>query len=747
MKVKQVFALSMISLAISQAVYAETGVLPEVRVTSTTIDDRFDAKRGEPSNTNIISGKKVDDEHGKNLLDILESIPGVTAELQSGDSLKIMLRGVENQRYMGEKPGVAIVIDGVPVNERTGRVNVDLDNIDSIKVIKGGASYLYGEDALSGAVVITTKRGAKMAGITASAETGNFQYRKGLMRAGFAKNDWVGHIQTSTAKALDYYYQGAYYRHYTDGKAQYMIDGTSDITFGFESSKRNKDSHGTVRGATNALLDPRSFNSPGAKDYARKYDVGLNKQYLTYAKDFESMGNLMLNTYSYFDHTNFWSGGAGAFLRKANGTFLGANANASNISNYNEAYTTSNDQNQVQRGIKGEWRKDGERAGFMAGLDLRRDSDRQMMTALTNYSTSGAPVAAGKALIKAGQMTGDFLNRTTTNGLYGEGKFKVADPLTLTLNVRHDNLKIGYEDYLNKLNLGTSFNVWSERLGANYALSADKDLYANLSTGFRVPTAQQLYAGTISPTGAVASNPNLQPERSLNHEIGLRSKSELLGVPLDIDVALFQLDRKDFILNVGGQYSKPGAGVGVDQWQNIGGVRNRGVELALKTSPRQTWSGDVAYTYLDARFTRNDSFYLQTGPMATPTYTKYNATGNAVPRTPRHKLNFAGRYRPMEGMTITAEVNAQSGLYADELNWIWVGGRTVANLMASYEFKSGPSGKWSLFARADNLFNRFYYTTIRASSDSNGDKKFNIEDASIVVNPGRVLTAGLTVNF
>ncbi|HEU0283060.1 MAG TPA: Plug domain-containing protein, partial [Gallionella sp.] len=217
MKGKQVFALSMISLAVSQAVYAEVGILPEVSVTSTTIDDRFDSKRGEPSNTNVISGKKVDDEHGKNLLDVLESIPGVTAELQSGDSVKIMLRGVENQRYMGEKPGVAIVIDGVPVNERTGRVNVDLDNIESIKVIKGGASYLYGEDALSGAVVITTKRGAKMAGFTASMETGSFQYEKGLLRAGFSKSEWVGHIQSSTAKARDYYYQGDYYRHYTDG--------------------------------------------------------------------------------------------------------------------------------------------------------------------------------------------------------------------------------------------------------------------------------------------------------------------------------------------------------------------------------------------------------------------------------------------------------------------------------------------------------------------------------------------------
>ena len=61
MKGTQVFVLSMISLAVSQAVYAEVGMLPEVSVTSTTIDDRFDSKRGESSNVNNISGRKVDE--------------------------------------------------------------------------------------------------------------------------------------------------------------------------------------------------------------------------------------------------------------------------------------------------------------------------------------------------------------------------------------------------------------------------------------------------------------------------------------------------------------------------------------------------------------------------------------------------------------------------------------------------------------------------------------------------------------
>src|SRR5574340_590218 len=751
MKGKQVFALSMITLAVSQAVYAEPGMLPEVSVTSTTIDDRFDSKRGEPSNINNISGKKVDDEHGKNITEILDSIPGVTAEVQSGDSVKIMLRGVEGQRYMGEKPGVAIVIDGVPVNERTGRVNIDLDNIDSIKVIKGGASYLFGEDALSGAVIITTKRGAKMAGFTASTERGSFGYNKYLARAGFSKDDWVGHIQTTKAFAYDFYDQGAYSRAYWDGKLQYLIDETSDIAFGFEQSVRAKDSHGTVTGVTNAWLDPRSATS-GGKDYARMYDVNLDKMNLNYAKDFGAGGNLMVSAYQYLDHTTYKSNPSG-FLRTAGGAFLDGTSTASDMKNFRDAYVSLNDGNQVQQGLKSEWRKGGEQVGLMAGLDIRKDRDRTLATNLVNYSTTAA-----SATNLAGAISANNEVTTDTKGFYGELKWQATEPLTMTLNARYDDINVGYQSFIPLAGVGKTtsgqkaFNVWSERLGVFFNDTATTEIYTNLSTGFRVPTATQLYGSTITPTGSVLANPNLKPEQALNQEIGLRAKGELFGIALDFDVAAYQIDRKDFILNTAGQYYSDRTAPLTDQYQNIGGVRNRGVELGVKTDAKQTWSGDVAYTYLNAIFTRNDTYWMTMGNGTANSNglgpsRLYNNTGHTVPRSPRHKVNLSGRYRATEAWSFTAEVNAQTGLYADEVNVVWIGGRTVANLATNYEIKSSDGYKLSLFGRVDNLFDRFYYTTIRGSSDSDGNGVYNANDPSITVNAGRVWTAGLTLNF
>jgi iron complex outermembrane receptor protein len=724
-------------------------LLGEVVVTSTTIDDRFASKRGEASNVANINGRKVDEEHGKNIVDVLESVPGVTAEVQSGDSVKIMLRGVEAQRYMGEKPGVAIVIDGVPVLERTGRVNIDLDNIDSIKVIKGGASYLFGEDALSGAVIITTKRGAKMAGVTASAEKGSFNYHKGLLRVGFAKNDWVGHIQKSKAMSDDYYDQGQWSRDYLDGKLQYLIDGSSDITFGFEHSKRAKDSHGTVRGVTNAMIDPRSATT-GGKDYARKYDIDLNKFNVSYANDFGDSSNLLVNTYLFKDHTYGWQGPSGYLRDPATQLLLPVN----DMSLQRDTYTSGADTKQVQRGVKAEMRKGGEQAGMMAGLDLQHFEDRAVTTNLVTYTSRNTAVNAANPMNYAGALTNNSLSTTNTRAMYGEYKWLLAEPLTATLNARYDIITAKYESYLPISGSQTTatgertFKVWSNRAGLNYALNQDQEIYSNVSSGFRVPTVAQLYGKTITPTSTVEPNPNLSPEKSWNYEIGMRARSELFGIPLDTDVAVFQIDRKNFILNSGGQYQTTPTGQGVEQYQNIGGVRNRGLEFGAKTDSRQTWSGDVAYTYLRAVFTRYDDYWMAMKPR-TPAayYDHYNNTGNTVPRTPKHKINISTRYKPTSAWTVTGEMNAQSGIFADEVNVVWVGGRTVYNLMANYEIKTEKEMKWSAFARIDNLFNRYYYSTIRGSSDSDGSGSYNAEDPSITVNPGRVWTVGLSLVF
>jgi iron complex outermembrane receptor protein len=720
--------LTLLSAVLScSIVFAEEAKkLEEVVVTSTTIDDRFEAKRDEPSNISVISGEKVDKSHAENILQILNSIPGVTGELQSGDSLKIMLRGIENQRFMGEKPGVAIVIDGVPVFERTGRVNIDLDNIESIKVIKGGASYLFGEDALSGAVIITTKRGAKMAGYRVEAEAGSFEYYKGMARAGLAGEKFTGHLQISKRQSDGYHFQSDYSAAYLNGKLQYHISGNSDIAFGFEFSERTKDSHGTVTGVTQAKNDPKSIEG---RDYSRMYDVGLSKFFLQYSIDSEKMGDLLLNIYQFADHTEF---------KSSPQRFTSTGATVTDV----DAYTTGNDYKQVQRGVKGEWRKGGKTTAGMVGLDLRNNTYDNFNKYLVNFRTKPAPPT-----YYAGTVVADNETDEKVAAIYGELKHSLIKALTLTGNGRYDHIKLDYKDAKNSLRMGKSFDVYSGRLGANYALSDNMDIYTNVSTGFRAPTVEQLFAGSISPTGGVSNNPDLKPETALNYEIGIRNRFRLFGVEMESDVALFQIDRKDFIIASGGQYSSADKTPITDQYKNIGGVRNRGLELSLRTDQKRKVSADIAYTYIDAKFTGYHTFYLTLGPRGSETTQLFDNTGNKVPRVPNHRLNLTTRYRPVKDLVISGELNAISSYYADEINRVRIAGHGILNLLVNYDLKKGDKNVWSFFARVDNVLDKFYYNTARGHYDANGDNVYNAEDVSITVNPGRVWTVGLTVTF
>lgn len=710
--------------------------LGNIQVESTTIDDRFEQKREEASNIAVVSGEEVDAAHVENIQQILQSIPGVTTEVQSGDSIKIHIRGIENQVYMGEKPGVAVVIDGVPVFERTGRVNIDLDNIESIKVVKGGASYLFGDDALSGAVIITTKRGAKYKGVTAGAEVGSDRYRKGLVRAGFGSEKAAGHIQVSHRDTDGYYDDSASESDYLNGKLQYYIDDVSDLTFGFELSERMKNSHGAVKGVVAAEEDPRSTDIFSYNDYANHYKVDLAKYFTTYSRDVGEAGNLLVNLYSFSDDT--------LFLSKPNRTDP-------------TLYENLNDYEQVQNGMKAEYRMEGEQVAWLAALDVRRNRYKNNVS--YNVDVPDNPYVPGDQSATAGDPISDDTTDEVVNAVYGELKFRTTEKLVTTINGRLDRIEFDYHSDLSGLDLDKSFTVGSWRLGANYALAETKDLYANVSTGFRAPSITQLFAGDISPTGSTASNPDLKPEHAINMELGLRAKTTLFGVPSDVDVAVFQIDRDDYIMSSSGQYAV--ADDTGDMYDNIGGIRNRGLELAIDSQLSSQWSLNTAYTFLHSKFTKYDNFNLLLGnrygeectvdpgfdPATEYCLEHYNNTGNIVPRTPRHHLNLALSYRPGSYWTITGEMDAISSYYADEINRVKIDGRETFNLLINYDRKIDDT-YLSLFVRVDNVFDSFYYNTARGGAgDSDNDGVYDSNDISIVVNPGTVYTAGLSIKF
>jgi vitamin B12 transporter len=111
-----------------------------------------------------------------NKLDVLENlrlVPGaqVVQTSQRGGTTSLYIRG-------GESDFNKILVDGSPVNYIGGSFDfAQLSNtgVDNLEVLRGSNSVLYGSDALSGVVNITTARGATdIPELKYSADGGNF---------------------------------------------------------------------------------------------------------------------------------------------------------------------------------------------------------------------------------------------------------------------------------------------------------------------------------------------------------------------------------------------------------------------------------------------------------------------------------------------------------------------------------------------------------------------------------------------
>lgn len=735
---KTLISSLLMSLFAAHHAQAESQLAP-VTVTSSTIEDRFESDADIPASTTFISGEIVEEKHAQNLIEVLRSIPGITADLAGeGDGIKIKIRGIDNQRYMGEKPGVAIVIDGVPVFERTGKVNVDLDNIESIRVVKGGASYLFGEDALAGAVIITTKRGADNAGVTLEADIGSYGYTRTLVKAGIAEEDFAGYVQVSDRHNDGYYALSERDAEAVSGNLQYYIDDTSELSFGFEDVERFRDRDGSVRGVTAAEENPTGEGE--GRGYTRMFNVDLSRLNLTYSNDFSDNGNLSAVVYQYEDITDFWSSPIKVDL---DGNFVG--------DDQVDRYANLNSYEQLQRGAKLEARESFGDFALMGGFEVKKNTYDSQTVAKEDYSSRGRVVAEGT-------VTSDSYLEEVTKALYTEAKLALDERTTITANYRFDNIQLDDLDQLDGTRRDDEFNMHSWRLGADYNLTENTSLYGSISTGFRTPSLSEM-----------ETNADLKPETNMNYEIGARTQTSLFGWLTHINSSLFYINRKDFITSALGQYVNGNAESDdvLDIYDNIGHTTSKGFELAMQTEKKHNWSFDFAYTFMINKFESYDNFYLALGnpyartqadseaelvdPMNQVYFKHYDNGGNYVPRSPKHMANLRAHWYPTPKLTLTTEIDYRGESYADEINQEKLPARTLVNLGMQYITKAqvlgGAASDLTLFFKIDNVFDDQFYSIARGHSDGNYDGVYNEEDLSINVDPGRVYMAGFKVKF
>ena len=229
---------------------------------------------------------------------------------------------------------------------------------------------------------------------------------------------------------------------------------------------------------------------------------------------------------------------------------------------------------------------------------------------------------------------------------------------------------------------------------------------ADYGIAYRFPTVFELYQNKVTGSAPfTVPNPGLQPERDQSEELAVERQDTLSKLRL----ALFWENDFDYIASQTSQLTLNGVSGLFTVNQNVGEIRNRGIELSGRRDDLLisglSLSGSV--TYLDARI-------LQDGPIASTLIPSrlVSVVGNQVPNVPKWRSTVEVNYRPDDQWTFTGAVRYQGKMFSTLDNadshfdvYQSFGSFVVADLRVHYEIVKGVSASFGV----DNLNNDKYW--------------------------------------
>ncbi len=171
------------------SVYAMS--LEELMNTKVSIATKSDQPLSEtPSIVSVITSEDIKNMGARELVDVLQTLPGFELTRRFTGEIGIGVRGVKDSRNTSK---LLIMINGVPYNQLfygnsiIDGYDINLDAVERIEIIRGPGSALYGRNAFSGVINIITKNGKTDNKVTAKGEVGTFNTESGSVYYGLKK--------------------------------------------------------------------------------------------------------------------------------------------------------------------------------------------------------------------------------------------------------------------------------------------------------------------------------------------------------------------------------------------------------------------------------------------------------------------------------------------------------------------------------------------------------------------------------
>jgi vitamin B12 transporter len=233
-------------------VLLQIGSILQKIVVSATGSQMPDAQVG--ASVSVIDRGQLQDLDKVDVLEALRTVPGVQVIQtgQRGGSTLVSIRGGSMQEDFNK-----VLVDGIPMNGVGGSIefaNISTTGVQSIEVLRGGNSVLYGTDALAGVINITTPHGTTTTPeIIYSGDAGNFgTYQNDVSLAGaFHQFDYFSEFarfDTQNGLPNDAFHNGTY-----AGNFGWAVNGSTEVRF-------------TLRHTTADLGDPNALDFYGVPD-------------------------------------------------------------------------------------------------------------------------------------------------------------------------------------------------------------------------------------------------------------------------------------------------------------------------------------------------------------------------------------------------------------------------------------------------------------------------------------------------
>ncbi|MBL1729892.1 TonB-dependent receptor, partial [Klebsiella pneumoniae] len=667
-------ALLLPLIAAAQAADEQTMVVTAAPTTVSELDT--------PAAVSVVNGDEMRQAAPRvNLSESLGAVPGLQVQNRQNyaQDLQLSIRGFGSRSTYGVR-GLRIYVDGIPATMPDGQgqtSNIDIGSVDTIEVLRGPFSALYGNSS-GGVINVTSQTGTQPPTVEASSyysSFGTWHYgmkATGAVGDGSHAGDVDYTVSTNRFTTHGYRDHSGARKNLANARLGVRINDVSKLTLLLNSVDIKANDAGGLT-ADEWRDNPRQ--SPRGDQYNTRKNTRQTQAGLRYERQLSAQDDLSVMMYAgERETTQFQSIPRAPQLKPSH---------AGGVIDLTRHY----------QGIDTRLTHRGELlvpVTLTAGLDYENMSERRK--GYENFvMVNGAPQYGEQGALRRNER-----NLMWNVDPYLQTQWQLTDKLSLDAGVRYSSVWFDSNDYYITPGNGddsgdASYHKWLPAGSLKYALTDAWNVYLSAGRGFETPTINELSYRSDNQSGL---NFGLKPSTNDTVEIGSKTR---IGNGL-FTAALFQTNTDNEIVvdsSSGGRTS----------YKNAGKTRRQGMELGLDQQFGESWRLKAAWTWLDATYRTN-------------VCDDASCNGNRIPGIARNMGYASFGYQPEQGWYAGSDIRYMSDIMANDENTAKAPSWTVVGLTTGYKWSYGRMDM-DLFGRIDNLFDREYVGSVIVN-ESNG---------------------------